>query len=297
MYATTDSPEKAAFLTETFGIAKDRIFSSTDESFLTNILRATDGSGVDLVMNSLAGELLHASWQCVAENGVMIELGKRDITGRGKLALDLFHDNRGFFGVDVARLCKARPLEARKLLETIVAMYEAGEIKPFQPVTTYDAGNISEAFQFMQKRSYDGKVAIRMPQDPNVLPGTAVLGQRDLFLPDVSYLLVGGLGGLGQAIATWMIERGARSLIFFSRSAANKDVHGAFLHELEALGCSVQAFSGHVGNLKDVKRAVTGASKPVAGVMQMSLILRVWCSAIVDLSWPPDWCSIGPFAC
>ncbi|KAI4601070.1 putative PKS/NRPS-like protein biosynthetic cluster [Pestalotiopsis sp. 9143b] len=274
VYATTDSEEKALFVAETFGLARDRIFSSKDISFKADLQRATAGRGVDLVLNSLAGELLHASWQCVAENGVMVELGKRDITGHGKLALDLFHDNRGFFGVDVARLCKGRPLEAKKLLETIVAMYEAGEIKPIQPITAFDASDISEAIQFMQKRDHDGKVAIHMPEDSNILPGVALLGHRDLFRPDVSYLLVGGLGGLGQAIATWMVERGAKSLIFFSRSAANRDVHGTFFDELEASGCSVQAFSGDVGSIEDVKLAVAGASKPIAGVMQMSLILR-----------------------
>lgn len=262
-------------MAETFGLARDRIFSSKDTSFKADLQRATDGRGVDLVLNSLSGELLHASWQCVAENGVMVELGKRDITGHGKLALDLFHDNRGFFGVDVARLCKGRPQQAKKLLETIVAMYEAGEIKPFQPITAFDASNISEAIQFMQKRDHDGKVAIHMPEDSNTLPGVAPLGHRDLFRPDVSYLLVGGLGGLGQAIATWMVERGAKSLIFFSRSAANRDAHGTFFDELEASGCSVQAFSGDVGSIEDVKLAVAGASKPIAGVMQMSLILRV----------------------
>ncbi|KAF3000355.1 t1pks [Neopestalotiopsis sp. 37M] len=274
VYATTDSEERATFLAETFGLGRDHIFSSKDNSFKADVQRATDGRGVDLVLNSLTGELLHASWECVAENGVMIEVGKRDMTGHGKLALDLFQGNRGFFGVDVARLCKGRPQEAKKLLKTIIDMYEAGEIKPPQTITAFDASNILEAFQFMQKRDYDGKVAVHMPEDSNVLPGVALLGQRDLFRPDVSYLLVGGLGGIGQAIATWMVERGAKNLIFLSRSAADRNVHGTFFDELEASGCSVQPFSGDVASLEDVKRVAAEASKPIAGVMQMALVLR-----------------------
>lgn len=275
MYATTDSPEEATFLTETFGLTKDRTFSSMDESFLVDVLKATDGKGVDLVMNSLTGELLHASLQCVAENGIMVELGKRDIVGHGKLALDLFNGNRGFFGIDIARLCAGRPFEARKLLETIVAMYEVGEIRPFQSIVIFDAENISEAFQFMEKREHNGRVAIRMPEDPDSLPGVSVPGLRNLFRPDVSYLLVGGLGNLGQAIATWMVERGARNLVFFSRSAAHKDVHGAFFDDLVSSGCSVQTFSGDAGKLEDVKQVVINAEKPIAGVMQMSVAYRV----------------------
>ncbi|KAL4916115.1 hypothetical protein BDW62DRAFT_218861 [Aspergillus aurantiobrunneus] len=274
VYATTDAPAKAAFLTEKFGLPASRIFSCADESFVVDVMAATQSRGVDLVLNSLTGEMLHASWQCVAEGGVMVELGKHDLVGHGKLALDLFQGNRGFFGVDVARLCRNSRGEARSLLEKIVSLYEAGQIKPLGPIVTIDGENIVEAFRFMQQRKHTGKVAIRMPDHPDGLPGMAVPGQRKLFRPDVSYLLVGGLGGLGQAVATWMVERGARHLIFFSRSAASGDAHGPFFDELDASGCSVQVMSGDVSSVNDVKRAVASANRPIAGVLQMSLVLR-----------------------
>ena len=72
-------------------------------------MRETNGRGVDAVLNSLSGELLHASWQCVAEFGMMLEIGKRDFLGRGKLSMDLFEDNRSFLGVDCAQICRERP--------------------------------------------------------------------------------------------------------------------------------------------------------------------------------------------
>lgn len=67
-------------------------------------MRHTNGRGVDLVLNSLSGELLHASWRCVAEFGRMIELGKRDIMGHAQLNMDGFSGNRAYFGVDLFRL-------------------------------------------------------------------------------------------------------------------------------------------------------------------------------------------------
>jgi NADPH:quinone reductase-like Zn-dependent oxidoreductase len=74
-------------------------------------MSATGGRGVDLVLNSLSGELLHTSWKCVAEFGRMIEIGKRDLIGRAKLSMDLFASNRSFFGVDLASMpsSKLRP--------------------------------------------------------------------------------------------------------------------------------------------------------------------------------------------
>ena len=77
-------------------------------------MKATQGKGVDLVLNSLSGELLHASWKCVAPFGKMVEIGKRDLIGRGALALDIFEANRTYAAVDLAAICSDRPKEAQR---------------------------------------------------------------------------------------------------------------------------------------------------------------------------------------
>lgn len=69
-------------------------------------MRETNGRGVDVVLNSLAGKLLHASWECVATFGRMIELGKRDFLSHGKLDMSPFIANRAFFGVDLLQICR-----------------------------------------------------------------------------------------------------------------------------------------------------------------------------------------------
>ena len=88
-----------------------------------------------------------------------------------------------------------------------------------------------------------------------------------------SYLLVGGLGGLGRAVSTWMIERGARHLIYLSRNAGGTDDE-QFVHELNSMGCQVQLVRGSVTELEDVCRALEGAPYPIKGVLQMSMVLR-----------------------
>ena len=106
--------EKRQYLSDTFNIPSDRIFNSRDTSFLQDVMRATVGKGVDIVLNSLSGELLHASWQCVAPFGTMIEIGKRDLIGHAQLRMDPFEANRSFVGVDLAQLSKERPAKCRK---------------------------------------------------------------------------------------------------------------------------------------------------------------------------------------
>ncbi|KAI9735466.1 MAG: hypothetical protein M1818_006472 [Claussenomyces sp. TS43310] len=94
------------------------------------------------------------------------------------------------------------------------------------------------------------------------------------FRPDSCYLLVGGLGGLGRMISTWMVENGARNIMFLSRSAKEGPETTPFFDELRTQGCEVTTFAGSVTNLSDVEGAVKQATKPVAGIMQMSAVMR-----------------------
>lgn len=86
---------------KTFGIPCSHIFDSRSASFLSGVMRETNGRGVDLVLNSLAGELLRASWKCVAPFGKLLEIGKRDILGHGMLDLNGFQGCRSFCGFDL----------------------------------------------------------------------------------------------------------------------------------------------------------------------------------------------------
>lgn len=159
-------------------------------------------------------------------------------------------------------------------MEECVRYYTEGSIHPITPVTYFSADKIQEAFRFMQKGSHIGKIVVTMPSEPNTLP-TAGKQNKLTLRSDASYLLVGGLGGLGRAVSTWLVENGAKNLVYLSRSAGQSTQDQMFFLELKSLGCSVQAFPGSVSVLSDVERAIAGAQLPVAGVLQMSMVLRV----------------------
>jgi NADPH:quinone reductase-like Zn-dependent oxidoreductase len=109
LYATVGNDEKVQYLTDNFKLPRTRIFNSRNASFLTDLMRETQGKGVDVVLNSLSGELLHASWRCVAEFGKMIEIGKRDLLGAGRLDMDVFLANRSYCCVDLGEICGKKP--------------------------------------------------------------------------------------------------------------------------------------------------------------------------------------------
>lgn len=112
-----------------------------------------------------------------------------------------------------------------------------------------------------------------------ILPTVGALSvspmQPELMLRgDGTYLLVGGLGGLGQSISTYLVEHGARHFLYLSRKAGESENHQRFFRELESQGCSVQVVKVDVTNLEHVKAVVQKANQPIAGVFQMAMVLN-----------------------
>ncbi|KAF7180982.1 hypothetical protein CNMCM7691_000111 [Aspergillus felis] len=275
IFATVGSNEKKQHLIDNLQIPEDHIFDSRSPSFEQNVMRVTDNRGVDIVLNSLSGELLHASWRCVAPFGKMIELGKRDFLGHGKLDMDLFGGNRTFTGVDLFQIAEQSPELFRDMIDDSLQFFKEGKLKPISPVTTYEATDIVKAFRLMQSGKHMGKIVIRMPEDPSALSVSRVHERGNLFRDDASYLLIGGFGGLGRAVARWMVEKGARHLIILSRSGEESPRNQAFIEDLKSQnGCHVVSVTGSVANPIDTQRAVSAATKPIAGVIQMSMVLR-----------------------
>ena len=105
IFTTVSTEEKKDFLVERLGVKRENIFNSRDSSFLPGILAATNGKGVDVVLNSLTGDLLHDSWRACARFGRFVEIGKRDLTDAGKLDMQMFRRNVTFTAFDVSELC------------------------------------------------------------------------------------------------------------------------------------------------------------------------------------------------
>lgn len=155
--------------------------------------------------------------------------------------------------------------------------FEQGSISPIRPIEIFGAASTEDAFRHMQKGQHIGRVGVSL----RGLPGSAELametaGRRQTikFDSSASYLLVGGLGGLGRAISTWMVEHKARQLIYISRRAGTGPGDESFVKELKSMGCEVKLIQGDVTNYDDVARAIAAATFPLKGVLQMSMVLR-----------------------
>lgn len=193
------------------------------------------------------------------------------MAGKGQLALAPFEDNRTFLGGDAIRFIATHKSTVARLLELLVEQYLKGDFKPIAPITSFDAENIEEAFKYLQQGSHIGKIIIKFSRD-DTLP-LAPTVPLPAFRSDATYVLVGGLGGLGKAIASWMASYGAKNLMFLSRSAGRSPEDQAFTKELNLMGCATQLFAVDIADAGAVKEAVSHASLPIAGALQMAMVL------------------------
>ncbi|KAH6635388.1 polyketide synthase [Chaetomium sp. MPI-SDFR-AT-0129] len=278
VFATAGTPGKRAFLAGKYGISEDRIFSSRDVSFAAGVRAQTRGGrGVDVVVNSLAGQLLQESLGCLCEFGRFVEIGKRDMLGHSGLDLYPFLRNVSFMSVDLPAWMDRRGEVISRVLREVVALLEQKHIAPVSPVTVFPVSEVEKAFRVMQAGQHMGKIVVSVGEEDSVpvLPHAAPLRLR----PDASYLIAGGLGGIGRSLCEWMAEHGARQLIVLSRSARQEQVAAVFDdNELFGeQGCQVRAVACDIADEAQLCEALQQRCAdlpPIRGVIHAGMVLK-----------------------
>ncbi len=177
IYVTVGSEEKRRFLFETYNIPRDHMFSSRSDSFAKGIKRMTRNRGVDVVINSLAGEALRSTWECIAPFGRFIEVGKKDIYNYGTLPMYQFARNVTFACVDLVHLLEEQPELVGTLLKDVMEMLQMGKIAGPEPLHVYQSSQIEEAFRYMQSGKHMGKIVVEFKAD-DILPVSLVCLRR-----------------------------------------------------------------------------------------------------------------------
>ncbi|WP_025600692.1 type I polyketide synthase [Burkholderia sp. WSM2230] len=233
VYATAGSGEKREFV-RLLGV--DRVFDSRSLAFTDQVRDATGGAGVDVVLNSLAGEAMVRSIDTLRPFGRFLELGKRDFYENSRIGLRPFRNNISYFGIDVDQLMGALPELTTRLFEAVMQRFADGVLHPL-PYRLFPAARVEEAFRYMQQARQIGKVLVGYPAGtPAPTRGAMQAGHTGALRLEATgaYLVIGGTGGLGFATARWMVERGARHVTLASRSGAlNGTLSGAAREEIE----------------------------------------------------------------
>lgn len=166
--ATVGTEDKRELLAERYGLAPDYVLSSRDTSFAQGVMRLTGGRGVDVVFNSLSGEGLIASWECVAPFGRFIEIGKKDIIASNPLPMAPFAHNVSFSAYDLSEMLLERAEQAGAALQQVLTLIEQKKMSPAHPLQVFSAGEIEKAFRALQSGKTIGKVVVEFRPDEQV---------------------------------------------------------------------------------------------------------------------------------
>ncbi len=262
--ATAGSQEKRDHL-HTLGV--EHVFDSRTTAFAAQVREVTGGRGVDLVLNSLVGEAIPAGLSVLAPRGRFLEIGKRDVYANARLDLAPFKNNLALFVIDLAGLVEQAPGYVSGMFREVMGMLADGRLGALPTVVT-PIDRVADAFRTMAQATHIGKLVVSVPEGP-------VTADAAPIRPDSTYLVTGGTGGLGLAVAEHLVDRGATHLVLMARRAAAPDVEPA-ITALRARGAEVRVVQADVSDaaqVRDALTAVRASMPPLRGVFHAAGVL------------------------
>ncbi|WP_055526380.1 type I polyketide synthase [Streptomyces graminilatus] len=232
------------------GLDQGHIASSRDTRFESAFLAATGGRGVDVVLDSLAGEFVDASLRLLPRGGRFLEMGKTDVRDPETVAGG--HPGVMYRAFD---LWDAGPERIGQMLSELVVLFESGVLRPL-PVTCWDVRRAPEAFRYLSQARHVGKVVLTVPAPLD---------------PDGTVLVTGGTGGLGALVARHLVtEHGVGHLLLASRSGLEAAGARELVAELGNLGARVEVAAVDVAD----RKALAGVLDAVPGEHPLTAVVH-----------------------
>ncbi len=276
IFGTAGSPEKRALL-KAWGV--QHVFDSRSLSFADAIRAVAGERGIDVVLNSLAGEFATRSLELVRAGGVFVELGKRDLLNPRQVACN--YPGVSYTAFDLADVSAQDPQVIRSLFAELKMLVESSAVR-LPPTQVFPAQKVAHAFRHMAQGRHVGKIVIRLKTDET---GIGVPSHGPL-QSDGVWLVTGGLGGLGLHLARWLVGQGVSRLALIGRRAPD-EAASRLLDELRGDRTSVETFQADVCNsaqLGQVLGQVRERLGPLRGVVHAAGVLDD--GAIAQLDWP-----------
>jgi acyl transferase domain-containing protein/NADPH:quinone reductase-like Zn-dependent oxidoreductase/NADP-dependent 3-hydroxy acid dehydrogenase YdfG/acyl carrier protein len=262
--ATAGSERKRSYL-RSLGV--EHVFDSRSLGFEADVMAATDGAGVSVALNSLAGPFIPATLATLAPGGRFLEIGKTDIWSEAQMRSS--RPDITYTAIDLTAEMERTPAGLAPAFRSLVARIERGELHPL-PRRLFSARYVTDAFRFMAQGRHIGKIII-VP----TAHATGASRLEETFARPATCLVTGGLSGLGWATAERLVERGCRSLVLMGRSAPAPDV-AARIEALRQSGTTIAVVQGDVSRPADVARAraaIAPGTPPLRGIVHAAGVL------------------------
>ena len=176
--------------------------NSRSLDFADEVMKATEGKGVDFVLNSLAGEFIPKSISVLRPGGSFFEVGKTGIWDPKKVAE--FKPGTNYFVIALDDLTKEKPSYVLEMFREMMKEFESGVLKAL-PTSLFSIHEAEQAFRYMVQAKHIGKVVVTWPKE---------LEQSQKAIAfDGAYLVTGGAGALGLLASEWLASKGVKRLV------------------------------------------------------------------------------------
>jgi acyl transferase domain-containing protein/thioesterase domain-containing protein/acyl carrier protein len=271
IFASAGSDEKRHYLRK-LGIR--HILDSRTTAFADKIRRITQGCGVDLILNSLAGEAIEMGLSILAPGGRFLEIGKRDVFADTPIGLRNLRNNASIFVIDMGKVMAEQPHTVQDLLQTLSKEFRARRLSAL-PLETLPISRAADAFRLMAQAKHIGKIVLNTREVEATAIRTAT-APVIAFSPRASYLVTGGLAGFGLAVAQSLVAAGVRHIVLASRSGAASTQAKQAIAALRRQGANVLAVKADVSREQDVARLLARIAPtfpPLRGVFHAANVL------------------------
>ncbi|PSN58811.1 ketoacyl-synt-domain-containing protein [Corynespora cassiicola Philippines] len=275
VFATAGTAAKRRFLEESLGICRSHIFSSRSESLRECIMHSSQGRGVDVVLNSLTGQSLQDSLECVAQFGTFIELGKADAHANVRVSMAALDLGIKIIALDMAMVYEHRPETVGQLLRKVLSLVVEGKLHPVCPVSVLPICKIGEALSAIQTRAHMGKIVL--DASPGQFVETVPAHPQLVLGGETTFVIAGGLGGIGLEIAKRMAIRGARHILLISRRRLSLEQESRTKSMFLRWQVNVQMLSADITKgpaFQAMLSAKLQNMPPVGGVVQSAAALQ-----------------------
>ena len=286
---TVGTQEKRQWIRKRFPqLSESCIASSRDVSFEERVMKETNGRGVDLILNSLTDQMFWASLRCLANNGRFCEIGKYQFVNNDELDSSLLLKNKTFHGIYLDALfgglnnlvTKKVERERQWMWQLVKNGIDSGVVLPL-PQTIFSVDETESAFRFMASGKHIGKVVVQIREEEPDLktiarPMTISAIPLTFFNPKKSYIITGGLGGMGIELMYWMYERNARNFVLTSRSGVKTATQEYAISRLRDRECKIIVSTGDSSDIYGAKGVLLTAQElgPIGGVFLLTLVLE-----------------------
>lgn len=272
IYTTAGTDEKRSRL---MAMGAKGAFDSHSHDWYDSLMTATNGEGVDVVLNSLAGRHIRLCLQSLRPGGWHCEIGKIDIYGDSNLGMRVIRKNLRFAAIDMDRLMLDDPLLSRALCLSCLDLLGQGHVKPL-PISTYSFAEYETAMRKMISGQHQGKLLLVAP-DGNEQSDLAIADRRLFLDPESTYLVTGGMGGFGLSVLTYLIRVGARHITLMDRDPNRlRDFEWIYRNSnLKQMDEEVEIdiLHGDVQSMEDVQRCLDECKLPIKGIFHLAGML------------------------